>query len=183
MIKLPKSFTAEFGKSLAASLLTELSTIVVEIEEEVSKKDAIFANVIFKQTFLIQIYLIASFICFLYFKTRPIYQMNANMLLLLRDGNLENVESLIIGNKASMAKVFPSFIVLLLHHYDTNYLSVSQLLEDIGYDPVQREEKLSFPMERLCVAILLYSFYTTGLLLTKFELQICSDDEYIGEFT
>ena len=109
--------------------------------------------------------------------------MNANMLLLLRDGNLENVESLITGNKASMANVFSSFIVLLLHHYDTNYLSVSQLLEDIGYDPVQREEKLSFPMERLCVAILLYSFYTTGLLLTKFELQICSDDEYIGEFT
>lgn len=56
MIKLPKSFTAEFGKSLAASLLTELSTIVVEIEEEVSKKDAIFANVvIFKHTFLIQV--------------------------------------------------------------------------------------------------------------------------------
>jgi len=105
------------------------------------------------------------------------------MLLLLRDGNLENVESLITGNKASIAKVFSSFIVHLLHHYDTNYLSVSQLLEDIGYDPVQREEKLSFPMERLCVAILLYSFYTTGLLLSKFELQICSDDEYIGEFT
>lgn len=48
---------------------------------------------------------------------------------------------------------------------------------------MQREEKLSFPMERLCVAILLYNFYTKGLLLTKSELQICTDDEYIGEFS
>ena len=52
MIKLPKSFTAEFGKSLATSLSMELSAIVAEIEEEVSAKDAIFANVIKMPFFL-----------------------------------------------------------------------------------------------------------------------------------
>jgi hypothetical protein len=74
MIKLPKSFTAEFGKSLAASLLTELSTIVVEIEEEVSKKDAIFANVIFKHTFLKQVHI---FNCIFYLF--PLFQDSSHL--------------------------------------------------------------------------------------------------------
>lgn len=49
MIKLPKSFTAEFGTNLATSLSTELSAIVADIDGEISSKDAIFANVLLLQ--------------------------------------------------------------------------------------------------------------------------------------
>ena len=35
-------------------------------------------------------------------------------------------------------------------------------------------------MERLGVIILLYSFFTTARLLSKNELKLCNDEEYIG---
>jgi hypothetical protein len=46
MIKLPKSFTGEFGTALATSLSNELSAIVVDIDSELSSKDEIFAKVL-----------------------------------------------------------------------------------------------------------------------------------------
>jgi len=80
------------------------------------------------------------------------------MLQCIRDGKISGIDVSITENK-----------VLLL-----------KLLESIGNDSTLREEKVSFSIERLCVIILLYKFYTTGRLASQSELSICNDEEYIG---
>lgn len=68
MIKLPKSFTAEFGKALATSLSNELSAIVVDIDSELSSKDEIFANVLSAEIFSSQIFNSKLSVYFISFK-------------------------------------------------------------------------------------------------------------------
>jgi hypothetical protein len=53
-------------------------------------------------------------------------------------------------------------------------------LQLINNDPCQRENRISYLIERASTVRMLIHFYTTGTLLTQEALQPCSDDEYIG---
>eukprot|EP01038_Epipyxis_sp_PR26KG_P015882 gene15882-21532_t len=57
---------------------------------------------------------------------------------------------------------------------------ILKLLETIVPDPVTRESKLSFTIERYCVTKMHYYFFTYGQLISQDMIGLCNDDEYLG---
>ncbi len=59
---------------------------------------------------------------------------------------------------------------------------LDQVLALINNDPVKREQKLAFCIEKFVVVRMLRHFFSHGRIVAQADVQPCSDDEYVGEW-